>query len=103
MHNTQFSENGVRRLMSRLGSEEMWDKWVLLRTADTLAHSDMHINDERCGMSAIEKAQRVHDEILEKRRLHEERIPRQQSTSMDTTCCDSASSRDRASVSACRI
>ena len=72
LHNTQFSERGVSRLMCRLGSEEMWEKWVLLRTADTLAHSDMHINDERCGMSAIEKAQRIHDEIVEKRRLHEE-------------------------------
>ena len=71
LHNTQFSERGVSRLMCRLGSEEMWEKWILLRTADTLAHSDMHINDERCGMSAIEKAQRIHDEIVEKRRLHE--------------------------------
>lgn len=72
LHNTQFSERGVSRLMCRLGSEEMWEKWVLLRTADTLAHSDMHINDERCGMSAIEKAQRIHDEILEKRCLRKE-------------------------------
>lgn len=85
LHNTQFSENGVRRLMHRLGSEEMWDKWVLLRTADTLAHSDMHVNDERCGMSAIEKAQRVHDEILEKRRLRDEQATKM---AIDIDGCD---------------
>ena len=50
--------------MERLGTDEMWDRWVHVRIGDTLAHSQSHIESNEYGMAAIEKAIRLHDEIV---------------------------------------
>lgn len=64
LHDIHFTKRGVRRLMKRLGTEEMWDRWVHVRIGDTLAHSQSHIESDEYGMAAIEKAIRLHDEIV---------------------------------------
>ena len=64
LHDIHFTKRGVRRLMGRLGTEELWDRWVHVRIGDTLAHSQSHIDSDEYGMAAIEKAIRLHDEIV---------------------------------------
>lgn len=64
LHDIHFTKRGVRRLMERLGTEEMWDRWVHVRIGDTLAHSQSHIESDEYGMAAIEKAVRLHDEVV---------------------------------------
>ena len=64
LHDIHFTKRGVRRLMERLGTEEMWNRWMHVRIGDTLAHSQSHIDSDEYGMAAIEKAIRVHDEIV---------------------------------------
>ena len=64
LHDIHFTKRGVRRLMERLGTEEMWDRWVHVRIGDTLAHSQSHIDSDEYGMAAIEKVIRLHDEIV---------------------------------------
>lgn len=64
LHDIHFTKRGVRRLMGRLATEEMWDRWVHVRIGDTLAHSQSHIDSDEYGMAAIEKAVRLHDEIV---------------------------------------
>ena len=64
LHDIHFTKRGVRRLMERLGTEEMWDRWVHVRTGDTIAHSQSHIDSDEYGMAAIKKAVKLHDEVV---------------------------------------